>query len=86
MAREVTGSHPYSRYPVTGDNFDDILGFVHVRDLFDGAADDLLGDLARPIPFLPVDQPGHPDPDQDARGRHPHRRSWSTSTAAPTAW
>ena len=52
-AREVTGAHPYSRYPVTGDNFDDILGFVHVRDLFDGAADDLVGDVARPIPFLP---------------------------------
>ena len=24
---------PYSRYPVTGDGFDDILGFLHVRDL-----------------------------------------------------
>jgi len=24
---------PYSRYPVTGEDFDDIVGFVHVRDL-----------------------------------------------------
>ncbi|QIX28906.1 HlyC/CorC family transporter [Nocardioides sp. JQ2195] len=24
---------PYSRYPVTGANFDDVTGFVHVRDL-----------------------------------------------------
>ena len=24
---------PYSRYPVTGKDFDDVLGFVHVRDL-----------------------------------------------------
>ena len=24
---------PYSRYPVTGRNFDDVLGFVHVRDV-----------------------------------------------------
>ena len=26
---------PYSRYPVTGTDFDDVLGFVHVRDLLD---------------------------------------------------
>lgn len=26
---------PYSRYPVSGKDFDDILGFVHVRDLLD---------------------------------------------------
>ena len=28
-------SMPYSRYPVTGKDFDDVLGFVHVRDLLD---------------------------------------------------
>lgn len=26
---------PYSRYPVIGRDFDDVLGFVHVRDLLD---------------------------------------------------
>lgn len=26
---------PYSRYPVTGKDFDDVIGFVHVRDLLD---------------------------------------------------
>ena len=26
---------PYSRYPVIGKSFDDVLGFVHVRDLLD---------------------------------------------------
>jgi putative hemolysin len=36
-----------------GENFDDIVGFIHVRDLVgtDGAV--ILGDLARPMPFLP---------------------------------
>ncbi|WP_418969854.1 hemolysin family protein [Alloscardovia omnicolens] len=28
-------NQPYSRFPVTGESFDDILGFVHVRDLLD---------------------------------------------------
>ncbi|WP_375423759.1 hemolysin family protein [uncultured Friedmanniella sp.] len=32
--RELTKS-PHSRYPVTGESADDILGFVHVRDLLD---------------------------------------------------
>lgn len=27
------GDQPYSRYPVIGENFDDVIGFVHVRDL-----------------------------------------------------
>lgn len=26
---------PYSRYPVIGEDFDDVIGFVHVRDLLD---------------------------------------------------
>lgn len=29
---------PYSRFPVIGDGFDDVLGFVHVRDLLDRGA------------------------------------------------
>lgn len=32
--RELSGA-PHSRYPVTGASADDVLGFVHVRDLFD---------------------------------------------------
>ena len=45
----------YSRYPVTGEDVDDILGFVHVRDLL--LVDDLtatrMADLARPIEHIP---------------------------------
>lgn len=32
-AARLVGTLPYSRYPVTGEDFDDIVGFVHVRDL-----------------------------------------------------
>lgn len=34
-AAEHVRDLPYSRYPVTGKDFDDVLGFVHVRDLLD---------------------------------------------------
>ncbi|WP_122260881.1 hemolysin family protein [Ornithinimicrobium cerasi] len=51
-----TSSH--SRYPVLGETVDDVLGFVHVRDLL--TIDDALraevrvGDLVREITALPV--------------------------------
>jgi len=46
---------PYSRYPVTGDGFDDITGFLHVRDLLGLQAGDTrrVSDLVRPILMLP---------------------------------
>lgn len=46
---------PHSRYPVTGESVDDIVGFVHVRDLFDTASTPAatVADIARPIPVLP---------------------------------
>ncbi|MBW3088696.1 HlyC/CorC family transporter [Bifidobacterium sp. 82T24] len=34
-AADFVRDKPYSRYPVTGKDFDDVLGFVHVRDLLD---------------------------------------------------
>lgn len=34
-AAEAVHNKPYSRYPVIGDDFDNVLGFVHVRDLLD---------------------------------------------------
>ena len=33
QATEEIAAQPYSRYPVIGDDFDDVLGFVHVRDI-----------------------------------------------------
>ena len=54
-AAEVVRASPYSRYPVTGEGFDDVLGFLHVRDLL-GQVDEerTVAELARPILFLPV--------------------------------
>ena len=46
---------PYSRYPVTRDGFDDVSGFLHVRDLLGIAADDPrhVSDVCRSILLLP---------------------------------
>ncbi|MEC5178928.1 hemolysin family protein [Arthrobacter sp. CG_A4] len=47
---------PYSRYPVIGRSVDDVIGFVHVRDLFDPdsrATVTTVADIARSIVFLP---------------------------------
>ncbi|MBE7699872.1 HlyC/CorC family transporter [Oerskovia sp. Sa1BUA8] len=32
-AAAIVRSQPYSRYPVTDEDFDDVVGFLHVRDL-----------------------------------------------------
>lgn len=46
---------PYSRFPVTGESFDDILGFVHVRDLLDIRDPEVktVADVTRDILQLP---------------------------------
>ena len=47
---------PHSRYPVIGEDVDDVLGFVHVRDLFDldpAARNAPVKQLVRPIVSLP---------------------------------
>ncbi len=48
-------TQPHSRYPVMGSSFDDITGFLHVRDLLGLAPDDprTVADLQRPVLSLP---------------------------------
>ncbi|WP_413355312.1 hemolysin family protein [Microbacterium sp. 1P06AB] len=51
-AREL----PFSRYPVADTSIDDIVGFVHVRDLFEAVVegrDAPLSGIVRPIPYFP---------------------------------
>ncbi|MCW2543209.1 MAG: hypothetical protein JWM40_761 [Frankiales bacterium] len=55
-AQKVTASAPHSRYPVERDSQDDILGFVHVRDLLIPAAKartTKISDVTREVKLLP---------------------------------
>jgi putative hemolysin len=47
---------PYSRYPVVGDGLDDVIGFLHVRDLLDVGAEDRrrVRDVRREVLRLPA--------------------------------
>ncbi|MFW6599740.1 hemolysin family protein [Propionibacteriaceae bacterium Y2011] len=54
-ARAIAGE-PHSRYPVTGESADDVLGFVHIRDVLAPEVVDRdlpLSNLVRPISALP---------------------------------
>ena len=56
-AAKVAAESPHSRYPVVGRGHDDVLGFVHIRDLLLGGARTTAtapcGDLAREVKALP---------------------------------
>jgi putative hemolysin len=55
-AVQVAASNPHSRYPVVRGSQDDVVGFIHVRDLF---APELsgrsvrIGEIARPVKQMP---------------------------------
>jgi putative hemolysin len=55
-AADHVRDHPYSRYPVAGEGFDDVVGFLHVRDLLALAPDDrrTVGEAAREVLMLPA--------------------------------
>jgi putative hemolysin len=49
---------PHSRYPVVGASVDDVVGFVHVRDLYDArlaraGSDMTVRDVVREVPLFP---------------------------------
>lgn len=59
-AARLAGESPHSRYPVIGRSQDDVLGFVHIRDLVLGNSTDraadrsrTVGELLREIKLLP---------------------------------
>lgn len=55
-ARDRVATLPWSRYPVTGDGFDDVLGFLHVRDLLGVRDDDprTVREVLREVLVLPA--------------------------------
>jgi putative hemolysin len=55
-AAKVVVAQPHSRYPVIRDSADDVIGFVHIRDILDpdvAARSIRVGDLARDITSFP---------------------------------
>jgi putative hemolysin len=57
-ARRLIRNGPYSRYPVIDRSPDDVLGFIHIRDLMpldegEGYDDGLVRDIARDLLLLP---------------------------------
>jgi putative hemolysin len=55
-AAAIAAGAPYSRFPVYQESYDDVIGFVHARDLFD--RDTLpstrVGEVVRPVKLLPI--------------------------------
>jgi putative hemolysin len=57
-AAKLAADSPHSRYPIIGQSSDDVLGFVHIRDLLLGGVNGdsrsrVVGDLARDVKVLP---------------------------------
>ena len=53
-ALESVRALPYSRFPVVDASIDDIVGFVHVRDLYEASSSSTgVRELMRPIPYIP---------------------------------
>ena len=48
---------PYSRFPVYQQSYDDVIGFIHVRDLIDPQFTSrqlTVGEISRPVKLLPM--------------------------------
>lgn len=56
-AAAIVDEHPYTRYPVFGDDHDDIRGVIHIRQLFEAATrgdhDAWIQDLVRDVQRVP---------------------------------
>jgi CBS domain containing-hemolysin-like protein len=53
----VVAKEPYSRFPVYQESYDDVIGFIHVRDLIDPELTSrqlTVGEIYRPVKLLPI--------------------------------
>jgi CBS domain containing-hemolysin-like protein len=59
--RQLVITEQYSRIPVFDESIDNVIGFVHVRDMFEldeeERAHRTVRELVRPIPFVPETKP-----------------------------
>ena len=70
-ARDIALTQAHSRYPVRRDSADDIVGFIHVRDLLDPARTSMaLSGFVRPLLFLPGTKLLIPALNEMKLGRH----------------
>jgi putative hemolysin len=56
-AAVIASDARHSRFPVYQDSYDDVIGFVHARDLFDGRDETpgrRVGEICRPVKLLPT--------------------------------
>ncbi len=56
-AAKVVAAAPHTRFPVYQESYDDVIGFVHARDLLGpdaGRGSHRVGEVCRPVKFLPT--------------------------------
>jgi putative hemolysin len=56
-AAEIAADASHSRFPVYQESYDDVIGFVHARDLLDGRVQTpgmRVGEICRPVKQLPI--------------------------------
>jgi putative hemolysin len=56
-AAQIAAGSPHSRYPVYRESHDEVVGFVHVRDLLDpqhSGRSTPIGEVVRPVLYLPA--------------------------------
>jgi putative hemolysin len=74
LAKATRSAHesPYSRFPVVRGSHDDVVGFIHVRDLFRPASGQRrglkVGDLARDVAMVPATKQVLPTMSEMRRG------------------
>ena len=78
----------HSRMPVYREHLDDVVGMVHIKDVFafNGAAEDFALEKILRKPLLVAPQIGVLDLLMQMRQTRTHLALWSTNMAASTGW
>ncbi len=84
QATTIAAKAPHSRFPVFEDSYDDVIGFVHARDLFDPGPQRLgAGRRARSAGEDAADQQNRACP--RCRRCGPTGRTWRSSSTSTVA-